>query len=233
MEWNIENNYQEWNKEITNIEEKMKLATKVASFVKDGDTIGFGSGSTSFLAIKEIAKKISEEGISITAIPTSYEIKMLCNSLNIPTASIIEKKPDWSFDEADEVDQNGWLIKGRGAAMYKEKLNILNSEKVYILVDNTKIVDELGKKFSIPVECYPESVNYVTEQLNKLGATECALRMAKERDGPVITENNNFIIDCKFEKIDKNLEKELKLITGVIETGLFVGYSNIEIVKVM
>ena len=85
MEWNVKNEYQNWNSDIINKEKKMEVAKKIAAYVKDGDTIGFGSGSTSFLAIKEIAKKINEENIKITAIPTSYEIKQLWDSLNIPT----------------------------------------------------------------------------------------------------------------------------------------------------
>ena len=231
MEWNFKNEYQEWNSEISNKEEKLKIAQKIASFVKDGDTIGFGSGSTSFLAIKEIAKKIQAERINITAIPTSYEIKLLCNSLGIKTASIMEKKPDWSFDGTDEVNSKNWLIKGRGAAMFKEKLNIINSNKVYILADSSKFVNKLGENFKIPVECYPETINYVKEELYKIGATSCILRPAKGKDGPVITENNNFILDVKFDNIDENLEKLLKQITGVVETGLFIGYNNIEILK--
>lgn len=231
MNWNLNDNYASWNSEISNEEEKNILAKKIVEKVKDGDVIGFGSGSTSFIAIKEIAKKIKEENLKIIAIPTSYEIKLLCNSLEIPTASILEKKPDWSFDGADEVDKNNWLIKGRGAAMFKEKLNIVTSKKAYILADNSKFVNSLGEKFYIPVECFPESIKYVQEELYKIGAKECILRKGKGKDGPIVTENNNLIIDVKFSNIDKDLEQKLKFITGIIETGLFIGYENIEIIK--
>ncbi len=230
MDWNIQNNYSNWNEPINNEEEKLKIANLIAEKVKDGDVIGFGSGSTSFLAVKQIAKKIKESNIKITAIPTSYEIKLLCASLEIPTASILEKKPDWSFDGTDEFDKNNWLIKGRGAAMFKEKLNIISSEKAYILADKSKFVENLGEKFSIPVECYPEAVNLVKKELHKIGAIKCELRAAKGKDGPIITENNNFILDTKFDKIDIDLEQKIKQITGVIETGLFIGYKNIEII---
>lgn len=221
----------EWNSEIINEKEKINLAKKIASKVKDGDVIGFGSGSTSFLAAKEIAKKVKQENLNIIAIPTSYEIKLLCDSLSIPTASIMELKPDWSFDGTDEYNSQNWLIKGRGAAMFKEKLNILNSKKVYILADDTKHVKKLGQKFKIPVECFPDAVKYVEQELEKLGANECILRSGKGKDGPIITENNNFILDAKFSHIDENLEKNIKLISGVIESGLFIGYTNIEILN--
>ena len=200
MNWKELKGYTNWNGEISNEVEK-----------------------------KEIAKKINCENIKIEAIPTSYEIKLLCAELKIRTVSIMEKKPDWSFDGTDEIDENNWLIKGRGAAMFKEKMNILNSKKVYILADKSKFVKKLGDKFYIPVECYPETINYVKERLYKLGAKSCILRAGKGKDGPIITENNNFILDTKFENIDMELEKNIKLITGVVETGLFIGYKNIEV----
>lgn len=231
MEWNknLIHNIK-WNEEIKNRAEKEKIALKIAQKVNDGDVIGFGSGSTSFLAVCAIAEKMKKEKIKITAIPTSYEIKMLCNNYNIPTCSLLEKKPDWCFDGVDEIDENNWMIKGRGAAMFKEKLNILNSPKVYILADNTKFVKKIGQNYPIPVECFPESINYIKQELIKLGAIEVNLRKAIGKDGPIITENGNLILDSKFTNIDKNLEKNIKTISGVIETGLFIGY-NITVEK--
>ena len=215
---------------INQREEKEKIAKQITEKVKDGQVIGFGSGSTSYLTVIEIAKKIKEESINIIAIPTSLEIKMLCARLEILTASIMEMKPDWSFDGADEVDNNNWMLKGRGGAMFKEKLNIANSPITYILIDKSKRVEKLGSKFKVPVECFPEAINYVKEELVKLGGKEIELRRAIGKDGPILTENNNVILDVKVEKITKELEKEIKAIPGVIESGLFIGY-NVEIVS--
>jgi ribose 5-phosphate isomerase A len=219
-----------WKEEISNREEKEEIAKKIAERVQDGDVIGFGSGSTSYLAAIAIAEKIQKESLKITAIPTSYEIKMLCTYLNIPTATIDEKRPDWCFDGADEVDHDNWLIKGRGAAMFNEKLNIKSAKKTYILVDQSKIVNKLCSKFPVPVECTPKAINLVKEEIYKLGADSIELRLAKKKDGPVITENGNIILDVMFSNVDETLEKKLKSITGVIETGLFIGY-NVEIIK--
>ncbi len=225
MNWNKEILQKpEWKEEISNREEKEAIAKKIASQVKDGDVIGFGSGSTSYLASIEIAKRVKEENLNIVAIPTSYEIQMLCTYLEIPTASIIEKKPDWCFDGADEVNGANWLIKGRGAAMFNEKLNMASAKKTYILVDKSKIVDKLGTKFAVPVEINNKAVNFVKEELYKLGATEITLRLALKKDGPVITENGNLIFDVRFSEIDDKLEKKIKEIPGVIESGLFIGY---------
>lgn len=214
---------------IKNLEEKKQVAKIVADKVKDGQVIGFGSGSTSYLATLEIAEKIRDEHINILAIPTSLEIKMLCGYLGIPTTSLLEYKPDWSFDGADEVDKNNWLIKGRGGAMFKEKLNIANSKITYILIDNSKKVEKLCTNYKIPIECYIDSINYVKEGLQKLGGIDINLRKAEGKDGPVITESGNVILDTKFDNIAENLEKEIKSITGVIESGLFIGY-NVEII---
>lgn len=219
-----------WKEEIKNIEQKEQVAKKIAQRVQDGDVIGFGSGSTSYLTAIEIAHKVKMENLKITAIPTSYEMKMLCTYLEIPTATLEEKKPDWCFDGADEVDHDNWLIKGRGAAMFNEKLNIKASKEVYILVDESKIVNKLGTNFPIPVECNPKALNLVKEELYKMGANTIELRLALKKDGPVITENGNLILDVRFNNIDETLERRLKNITGVIETGLFIGY-NVNIVK--
>lgn len=217
-------------KNIENMEEKENTVVKILSLVKDGQVIGFGSGSTSYLATVAIAEKIKKENINIMAIPTSFEIKMLCSYLDIPTTSLNEKKPDWSFDGTDEVDTNNWLIKGRGGAMFKEKLNIVNSPITYILIDESKRVKKLGEKFKIPVECFREAINFVKEELIKLGAENIEIREAKGKDGPVITENGNLILDAKFNNITEDLERKIKSIPGVIESGLFIGY-NIEVIE--
>lgn len=218
---------------ISNREEKLEVAKKVAKKAKDRDVISFGSGSTSYLAAIEIANRIEKEGISILAIPTSYEMKALCQDLKIPTTSILAHKPDWGFDGADKVNKQNWLIKGRGAAMFKEKLNMVNAGITYILVDKSKIVDEFDLNdinLTIPIEVIPEAVNSVKEALEDLGAENSVLRKAEKKDGPVITENANVILDTKFVDIYDGLEEDIKSIVGVVESGLFMDY-NVEIIK--
>ena len=227
-------NYEEIIKhcnEIENNQEKKLLAEKICQYVNNGDVIGFGSGTTSFITAVEIAKYVKERNISIIAVPTSNEIKELCIGLEIPVSTLQEKALDWCFDGADEVTPNNWLIKGKGAAMFREKLNIVNSPKAYILVDNSKFVDKLCQKDFIPIEVFPDSVNYVVNEINKMGASEVILRKDKMFNTPKITDNGNYILDVKFENVDFELEKSLKSIVGVIETGLFLGYNNIVIIK--
>lgn len=167
-----------WNGNMSNVEAKERVAKKLAEKVKDGDVIGVGSGSTSFLATKAIAEKMKQNNLKITAIPTSYEVKMLCENLGIPTTTLMVQKPDWSFDGADEVDPNNWLVKGRGGAMYKEKLNIAASKVTYILVDDSKMVEHICDKFPIPIETNPEAINLVRQALFDMGAEDVTLRLA-------------------------------------------------------
>lgn len=213
-----------WNGSMSNVEAKERVAKKLAEKVKDGDVIGVGSGSTSFLATKAIAEKMKQENLHITAIPTSYEVKMLCENLGIPTTTLMVQKPDWSYDGADEVDPHNWLVKGRGGAMYKEKLNIAASKLTYILVDDSKLVEHICDKFPIPVEVNPEAINLVRQALFEMGAEDLTLRLAVGKDGPVVTESGNVILDAVFRNVDETYEKKLKSIVGVVETGLFIGY---------
>ena len=225
MEWNEKYRQTiDWNGQISNQEAKEKVAERLAANVKDGEVIGFGSGSTSLLAARAIAERVRREGLHITAIPTSQEMQISCTGMGIPTASLLQKKPDWCFDGADEVDPHGWLIKGRGGAMYREKLVMACSPVRYILVDSSKMVQSVGENFAIPVECQYEAVNHVREELFGLGAEDVRMRLAKAKDGPVITEHGNFILDARFTNVQEDLERELIRIVGVVETGLFIGY---------
>lgn len=229
MNWNSDLiNSLTWSADIINIEAKQKVADEIAKKVKDGDILGVGSGSTSYLALLAIANKVKEEKLNIKAIPTSIEISLVCSKLGVPLTSLYEHRPDWLFDGADEVDPDHSLIKGRGGAMFKEKLMISSSPVNYILVDDSKMVDRLGTNFPVPIEVFPQALLHVEEQLKRIGANSLVLRPAKGKDGPVITENGNLILDARFDEIDKNMEQRIKSITGLIESGLFIGY-NIEV----
>lgn len=225
MDWNKELFPLEWSQEISNYEEKLIVAKKIAALAKEGDVIGFGSGSTSFLATQEIAKRVKTEGLHIAAIPTSNEIGLICTSLGIPVVTLNQAKPDWGFDGADEVSPENWLVKGRGGAMFNEKLIMSNSPKTYIIVDQSKFVSRICEKFPIPVECVPAAYKSVTTNLYELGADKVHLRLAgKSKDGPVITENGNYILDATFSEVSHSLEAAIKQIVGVLDSGLFIDY---------
>lgn len=213
-----------WSNHIQNKEAKQEVAKQVANRVREGDVIGIGSGSTSILAIQEVSKRMIEENLNITAIPTSREAELACCALSIPVTTLGCRRPDWAFDGADEVDPASNLIKGRGGAMFMEKLVISSAKEAYILVDESKFVDRLGSKFPIPIEVDPRAVNLVETECEKYNAMNISLRPATGKDGPVYTEAGNVILDVTFEEVPDSLEKDLAAIPGVIETGLFIGY---------
>ena len=208
-------NHLQWSNAIINREGKEIVAQEIAAMAKEGDVIGAGSGSTVYLTLFALAERIRKESLHIEVIPASAEISMTCIQLGIPQTTLWNKRPDWAFDGADEVDPERSLIKSSG--------------KNFIIVDDTKLVDHLGSRFPIPVEVFPSALTLVESEMQRLGASEIALRLASGKDGPVLTENGNFILDTRFSYIDPSLEENLKMITGVIESGLFIGY-DVEIV---
>jgi ribose 5-phosphate isomerase A len=213
-----------WGKEITRREEKQRVALQIAAMVRDGQVLGVGSGSTSYMGLLAIAERMQRERLHIKAIPTSLEINIACARLGVPLTNLEADRPDWTFDGADEIDPRLSLIKGRGGAMFREKLLINASHKTYIIADLSKRVTRLGMNFPVPVEVFPQALTYVSQALKHLSPAEVKLRMAGGKDGPVITENGNLILDVWFDSIPGDTETAIKSITGVIESGLFIGY---------
>lgn len=208
---------------ISNRASKEELGRRIAEKVEDGHVIGVGSGSTSYIAIQAIGERVRREGLRVTAICTSAEVTLACVANELPVGSLLQLRPDWAFDGADEVDPARNLIKGRGGAMFMEKILIDASPKSYILVDRSKMVERLGEKFPVPVEVLPVALHFVERRLAALGAVEVVLRLAVKKDGPVVTEHGNFILDTRFGEIGNSLERDIKSIPGVIESGLFWG----------
>jgi ribose 5-phosphate isomerase A len=218
-----------WSSSVSNQAAKEELGRRIAERVQDGQVIGVGSGSTSYIAIHAIAERVHREGLKVTAVCTSQEVTLACVALDLPVATLLQRRPDWAFDGADEVDPDRNLIKGRGGAMFMEKIVMHASPRNFILVDQSKLVTRLGGKFPIPVEVLPIAMRVVEHELAAIGAVEIVLRLAVKKDGPVITEHGNFILDVRFEEIYKALERDIKAIPGVIESGLFMG-RDVEIV---
>ncbi len=227
MHWSTIERHRHWSGEISHRQEKEAAAARVAERVRSGDVIGVGSGSTAYLAILALGERIAREGLAITAVPTSLEVAQVCAAVGLATADLAEVRPDWGFDGADEVHRRGdvvRLIKGRGGAMFREKLVMAAQRETLILVDRSKTVERLGERFPVPVETHPSAVHLVEERLRALGAGEITLRSAASKDGPVITENGNLILDARFDDIADRLEGDIAAIPGALGSGLFVGY---------
>lgn len=194
-----------------------------AELVKDGNVVGLGTGSTTRFFIEKLAQRVKEENMEILGVPTSYQSLLLAKNQGIPITTLEENDIDIAVDGADEVDGNLNLIKGGGAAHTLEKIVDSAADRFVVVVDDSKIVEYLGK-FPVPLEVIPEACRTVSNRVKDYGGLP-SLRMAKMKDGPVITDNGNFVIDVHFERIENpaDLEKELNNIPGVVENGIFAG----------
>ncbi len=200
---------------------KENVGKKAATLITDDSIVGLGTGSTTHYFIKHLGKRIKEEQLEIQGIPTSYQSLILARKAQIKTTTLDEHDVDIAVDGADEVDTFYNLIKGGGAAHTMEKLVDGNAKKFIVIVDESKVVGSIGS-FPVPVEIIPDSRRLVEKRIKSLGANP-ELRMGIKKDGPVITDNGNFILDCKFKEIDspQELEYTINLIRGVVENGIF------------
>ena len=199
---------------------KKMVAYKAAEQIKDGQVVGLGTGSTARYFIEKVGMRIRKEELDILAVPTSYQSLFLARDWEIPITSIMEHDVDVAVDGADEVDKDFNLLKGGGAAHTQEKIIDYSASEFIVIVDDSKLTDKLDKP--VPVEVIPASSRLVCEELNSMGA-EVKIRTSDAKDGPLITDNGNFIIDADFGPIEDptSLEYEINNIPGVLENGIF------------
>lgn len=227
----------------TNKELKMLVGREAAALVQDGMICGLGTGSTAACMIEELGRRVREEQLRFVGVPTSFQSKILCQKHGIPTRDIQDcNELDLAIDGADEVDPQLNLIKGGGAAHAREKIVAAMAREFIVIVDQSKLVDRLNRKFPIPVEVIPAALSYVQNVITHLGGVP-QLRMGLRKDGPVITDNGQFVVDVQFpETVDlREVDRVLHHTPGVVETGLFfdlarkvfVGYSEPCEVKIL
>ena len=198
--------------------------------VKKNMILGIGSGSTVVYAVEEIGKMNEEENLNLKCIPTSFQSYQLIIEHNL-TLSSLDQHPiiDLDIDGADEIDENLNLIKVGGGCLVQEKIIASNSKNLVIIADFRKNSQYLGEKWKkgVPVEIIALSYKPLMKKMELLGGSP-VLRIAKEKAGPVITDNGNFIIDVDFGIISNPSEINDKLLhlPGVVDTGLFVGMAT-------
>jgi ribose 5-phosphate isomerase A len=204
---------------------KRNAALEAVKYVQDGFVVGLGSGSTAAYAIKEIGNKIKREKIRVLGVPTSYQAFMLAVQCGIPTTTLEENPTlDLTIDGADQIDLELNLIKGMGGALTREKIVASASKKLVIVADESKKVKVLGENnHPVPIEVVPFAVPLVTRKISEIDGKP-TVRESAGKLGPVITDNGNILIDANFGIIHNpaELENKLKMIPGVVETGIFV-----------
>ncbi|CAH2979717.1 unnamed protein product [Chilo suppressalis] len=200
----------------------------VDEFVTNNCVFGVGSGSTVIYAVQRLAEKVETDNLKVTCIPTSFQAKQLILKHNL-TLGELDTHPvlDVTIDGADEVDANMTLIKGGGGCLLQEKIVASCSKKLIVIADYTKDSKKLGDRYKkgIPIEVIPMAYVPIKNKIVGLFGGEIKLRSAIAKAGPVVTDNGNFILDWLFINQDldwQNVDTVIKMIPGVVETGLFV-----------
>lgn len=204
---------------------KKQAAFAVLDEISDGMVVGLGTGSTATHFIRGLGDKV-RAGMKVVAIPTSEQSRRLAEEVGIPLTNLKDHPQiDVTVDGADEVSPYLDLIKGLGGALVREKIVAHASKSVFIVVDESKLVPRLGTKTVVPVEVITMAESCVIYELRRLGGES----VVREKDGkPFVSDNGNTILDWKHGIIEDPaaLEKQLKAMTGVVDSGIFAGVAT-------
>jgi len=208
---------------------KKNAAEKACELVTDGMVVGLGTGSTTAHAIRFLGRRVKDEGLHIVGVPTSYQAEALAIDCGIPLSSLAERPElDIAIDGADQVDAALNAIKGGGAAHTREKIVSYSAKLFVVVVDDKKAVSVLSR--TVPIEVLSYARKLVERKVTALGG-KCAWRTGSGKDGPVISDNGNFIMDCDFGVIDHpaQLGEKLSQIPGLVEHGIF---TNVDVLYI-
>ncbi len=209
---------------------KQIVADAAIKEVESEMIVGLGSGSTAALMIRSLADELHLGKLkNIRGVATSFQSEVLALELDIPLIDLASvSQIDLAIDGADEVDPSFQLIKGGGACHVREKLVASKAQQLLIVVDETKMVQNLNKSFPLPVEVLPNAWKYVKDRISEMHGFS-TLRMATKKAGPVVTDQGNLILDVLFNdgiKNPKDIERSINNIPGVLENGLFVDITD-------
>jgi ribose 5-phosphate isomerase A len=214
---------------------KKKAALAAVEQIPDHSVVGLGSGSTLAFFIHELGRRVREGKLHVVGVPTSFQARIIAAEYGMTIRDPMEMSDvDVAVDGADEVDPQGNLIKGAGAAHVMEKIVASMAKRFVIIVDESKIVNSLSEKFAVPLEVVAPSMSLTMKRLREMGA-EPKVRTGTGKMGPVISDFGNLIIDAKFKSIPDpaKLDVELNNIPGVVGHGLFIGMASQAIVAKM
>jgi ribose 5-phosphate isomerase A len=207
---------------------KQAAAEAAADLVEDGMVLGLGTGSTTAYFINALGRRLAEDGLRITGIPTSAQTEAQAHSLKIPLTSFAEHaQVDLTVDGADEVEFGSlYLIKGHGGALLREKIVAASSRRMVIVADESKLVEQLGSLVAVPVEVVRFGWQATGRRLTQIGGNP-SLRLGADKK-PFVTDGGNYIMDCAFGPIanPKEIAHHLDHVVGAVEHGLFLGLTK-------
>ncbi len=208
----------------TQLQQKQQAAQLAASWVQNKMVVGLGTGSTAALFVTALARRVQQEGLNITGVPTSQSTAQLAQHLGIRLADDTAT-PDLVVDGADECDPHGVLIKGGGGALLREKIVASAGKRMVVLVDDSKQVLMLGK-FALPVEVLPWGANYTLRALANVAQQHTAGAVPQVRT--TRSDNGNILVDLPLQRLNnpQQLSATLLAIPGVIECGLFLDQAH-------
>jgi ribose 5-phosphate isomerase A len=212
--------------------ERMKqlACQRAAQEVQDGMVLGLGTGSTVYYFLHELGRMV-REGVRMTGVPTSIQTTQLATQLAIPLTTLDDQPHlDLAVDGADEVDDQLNLVKGAGGALLREKIIAASAARFLVVVDEGKLVTQLGERYPLPVEVVPFGYTPAIRAVEGLGAR---VTLRRGTDGqPWISDNGNYILDCRFGPIADPvaLQKALLAVPAVVESGLFLNMAGTVIV---
>ncbi len=204
-----------------NTDAKKAAGESAAELVKSNMVVGLGTGSTVAWTIKRLGERVKEEGLDFWGVPTSFQAENLAIASGIKLTTLNSHPVlDLAIDGADQVDHNLFVVKGGGAAHTREKVVACSARRFVIVADDSKYVEKLT--WPVPVEVLPFAFRLVERRLMDLGGRP-VLRLGKMKDGPVITDNGNFVMDVDFGVIvdPRGLAAKISPIPGVVEHGIF------------
>ncbi|MDT5270686.1 MAG: ribose 5-phosphate isomerase [Acidobacteriota bacterium] len=205
---------------------KQRVGFRAAEFVEDGMRVGLGTGTTAYWLVERLGERV-REGLRVRCVPTSRRTEEQARGLGIPLVTLGEVgELDIAIDGADEIGPGLALIKGGGGALLREKLVASAARRFVVIADKSKRVEVLGR-FPLPVEVVQFGWEVTARRVALVAGVEPLLR--RDTNGePFITDNGNFILDCRCGAIPDpmQMERELKSLAGVVESGLFVGMAD-------
>jgi ribose 5-phosphate isomerase A len=214
---------------------KRAAAERALTFVEPGMRLGLGTGSTAAQFVELLGAQV-REGLQVVAVPTSEATRAQAAALGIPL-STLDETPflDLTVDGTDEFDSELRLIKGGGGALLREKIVATASDQMIVIADHTKKVKQLGA-FPLPVEVVRFGLLATRNMVDAMSAEagcEGEIKVRLDSNGaPFVTDGGNLILDCAFGRIEdpESLDAALKLVPGVVESGLFLGIADAAVV---